>query len=161
MLMCGCQRSHTLQQGRLHVGRPRKLPTDTQSVQAMAAASSSSRAKRETRLRHEPEEQLPKKACGIGMCRRSMGLEGEGGKARTGRQNLVESCGEPRISTAAGTNANGVHAISIRFAAGRPGCDPRLTSAATAHLGERQSEDLRVPGSIPGFGVLGWGACAS
>ena len=28
------------------------------------------------------------------------------------------------------------------------------TAAAIAQLGERQTEDLEVPGSIPGFGML-------
>ena len=39
-----------------------------------------------------------------------------------------------------------------------------LIEAAIAQLGERQTEDLKVPGSIPGLGIFfrlegGWGAC--
>ena len=30
----------------------------------------------------------------------------------------------------------------------------RITRAAIAQLGERQTEDLKVPGSIPGLGIL-------
>ena len=30
-----------------------------------------------------------------------------------------------------------------------------MTSAAIAQLGERQTEDLKVPGSIPGLGICG------
>ena len=30
----------------------------------------------------------------------------------------------------------------------------KQTRAAIAQLGERQTEDLEVPGSIPGFGIL-------
>ena len=111
-------------------------------------------------MRHEPEEQLPQKSSrdrGIGICRASMGLKGEGDKAHTGRQNPVEACGEFRISATAGTNANDAHTISTRFAPGRPGGDPHLTFAATAHLGECQNENLTVPGSIPSLGMLGWG----
>ena len=33
-------------------------------------------------------------------------------------------------------------------------CVQSLTSAAIAQLGERQIEDLKVPGSIPGLGML-------
>ena len=33
-------------------------------------------------------------------------------------------------------------------------CVHMLTSAAIAQLGERQTEDLKVPGSIPGLGML-------
>jgi hypothetical protein len=29
-----------------------------------------------------------------------------------------------------------------------------MSSAAIAQLGERQTEDLKVPGSIPGLGIL-------
>ena len=29
-------------------------------------------------------------------------------------------------------------------------------TAAIAQLGERQTEDLKVPGSIPGLGISGW-----
>ena len=32
------------------------------------------------------------------------------------------------------------------------------SSAEIAQLGERQTEDLKVPGSIPGLGTLGRGA---
>ena len=32
-----------------------------------------------------------------------------------------------------------------------------MNSAAIAQLGERQTEDLKVPGSIPGLGTL-WGS---
>ena len=36
-----------------------------------------------------------------------------------------------------------------------PGTEPyRLKSADIAQLGERQTEDLKVPGSIPGVGIL-------
>ena len=36
-------------------------------------------------------------------------------------------------------------------------CDTlrRTHQAAIAQLGERQTEDLKVPGSIPGLGILG------
>ena len=33
---------------------------------------------------------------------------------------------------------------------------PFLRGAAIAQLGERQTEDLEVPGSIPGFGIFIW-----
>ena len=33
-------------------------------------------------------------------------------------------------------------------------CVHMLTSAAIAQLGERQTEDLKVPGSIPGLGMF-------
>ena len=40
--------------------------------------------------------------------------------------------------------------LTIKFSDGR-----RLRSeAAIAQLGERQTEDLEVPGSIPGFGII-------
>jgi hypothetical protein len=110
----------------------------------------------ENHLRHEPEEQPPQKSSrdsGIGICRTSKGLEGEGGKAHTGRQNSVEGCRERCISAAAGTIANDINATSTKFAPGRLGCDPNLTSAATAHLGERQGADLRAPGLSPSLGI--------
>jgi hypothetical protein len=76
-----------------------------------------------------------KHACAMSLRRKSSehGLEGEGGKVHAGRQNSVEACGERRISAAAGTNANDVHASSTRFAAGRLRCDPHFTSVMTAH----------------------------
>ena len=33
-------------------------------------------------------------------------------------------------------------------------CSSSSTQAAIAQLGERQTEDLKVPGSIPGLGIL-------
>ena len=39
-----------------------------------------------------------------------------------------------------------------RLGEDRPGCG--LTQSRLAQLGERQTEDLKVPGSIPGGGTL-------
>ena len=33
-------------------------------------------------------------------------------------------------------------------------CSKLTTAAAIAQLGERQTEDLKVPGSIPGLGII-------
>ena len=42
-------------------------------------------------------------------------------------------------------------------------CSKLTTAAAIAQLGERQTEDLKVPGSIPGLGIpcQGWGLSAA
>ena len=34
-----------------------------------------------------------------------------------------------------------------------------VPSAPIAQLGERQTEDLKVPGSIPGLGIIFWESC--
>ena len=45
----------------------------------------------------------------------------------------------------------------------RKGAGPKSPSAAPiAQLGERQTEDLKIPGSIPGLGMLeDWECCSS
>ena len=40
-------------------------------------------------------------------------------------------------------------------------CSKLMTAAAIAQLGERQTEDLKVPGSIPGLGIVFFSACAA
>ena len=40
-------------------------------------------------------------------------------------------------------------------------CKPSNDIAAIAQLGERQTEDLKVPGSIPGLGIARFGCFGS
>ena len=52
------------------------------------------------------------------------------------------------------TFANDLYVFVTRKAAWSLGCAPYQTSAAIAQMGERQTEDLKVDGSIRGLGTL-------
>ena len=71
----------------------------------------------------------------------SAGVSGLFGRVSAGAQRSTKTTEKQRTTQVF---------LSLRTSA----CFRTAASAAIAQLGERQTEDLKVPGSIPGLGVL-------
>ena len=65
------------------------------------------------------------------------------------------------VPLAAGVGARGIATPAQLPSTGRTPLRKFLHTAAIAQLGERQTEDQKVPGSIPGLGMLHAAQCCA